>query len=118
MFLKYTILNEQTQASAFAYETTWLSRATMKKRGGYGTLQAACKSLACRQSDEFSAALETLLKEHKTKASHAITKMPDGIICFPGAALLILAREQRLNVDVTSPFIPTALLQNLSREAR
>jgi len=110
MFLKYMILNDLTEASAFVDEALWLSRATMKKRGGYGTLQGACKAFACRQPAEFSTALEALLQEHKMKTAHGRTNLPDGIICFPGAALLILAREQGLPVSVTSPFIPAALL--------
>jgi len=110
MFLKYTILREEAKASSFTDERLWLSRATMKKRGGYGTLQDACKAFACRQPAEFSTALEALLQEHKMKTSHGRTNLPDGIICFPGAALLILAREQGLPVEVTSPFIPAALL--------
>ena len=110
MFLKHMILNEQTEAFAYADESMWLSRATMKKRGSYGTLQETCKALACRPLDEFVTTLEALLKEHKMKASHGYTKQPDGILCFPGAALLILAREQGLLVNVTSPFIPVALL--------
>lgn len=110
MFLKYTILHEQTEALAFADEASWLSRATMKKRGGYGTLQEACQALADRKPGEFTAALGTLLREHNMKASHSGGKMPDVVFCFPGAALLILAREQGLPVHVTSPFIPAALL--------
>lgn len=110
MFLKYTILNEPTAALAFVDEAAWLSRATMKKRGGYGTLQDACKALADRNPGEFGTALKALLREHKMKASHRGGTMPDAVLCFPGAALLILAREQGLNVDVTSAFIPAALL--------
>lgn len=111
MFLKYTILGQEAEASAFAQESAWLSRATMKKRGGYGTLQAACQALADNRPDEFAAALEALLAEHKMKASQDGAKLPDGMVCFPGAALLILAREQGLHVEVTSPFIPAALLE-------
>ena len=110
MFLKHMILNEQNDALAFSHASVWLSRATMKKRGGYGTLQETCHALACLQLDEFVIALEALLREHKMKASHGYVKHPDGIVCFPGAALLILAREQGLNVNLTSPFIPAALL--------
>jgi hypothetical protein len=110
MFLKHTILHEQTEALAFAGEQAWLRAATMKKRGGYGTLQEACKALADRKPGELTAALEALLREHKMKASHSGGTMPDAVICFPGAALLILAREQGLPVQVTSPFIPAALL--------
>ncbi len=111
MFLKYLILDEPAEAAAFVNGAAWLSRATMKKRGGYGALQSTCKALADRNLNKFKAALEALLQEHKMKASHGRTKLPDGILCFPGAALLILAREQGLNVDVTSPFIPAALLE-------
>jgi hypothetical protein len=110
MFLKYMILNDRAQALAFADESAWLSQTTLKKRGGYGTLRSACKALAEESAAEFKTALEDLLSEHKRKASHGTLKMPDGMVCFPGAALLILAREQGLNVDVTSPFIPAALL--------
>jgi len=110
MFLKYTILDEPNEALAFADEAAWLSRATMKKRGGYGTLQEACKALAERKPGEFTAALEVLLREHTMKASHSGGSMPDAVLCFPGAALLILAREQGLPVQVTSPFIPATLL--------
>lgn len=110
MFLKHMILGEQTEASAFADEAAWLSRATLKKRGGYGTLQEACQALAGKKPDEFAAALEALLEEHKLKAAHGGTQLPDGMLCFPGAALLILAREQGLPVQVTSPFIPASLL--------
>lgn len=111
MFLKHTILNEQRQAPAFVDDTAWLSRVTMKKRGGYGTLQDACKALAARQPDDFTAALEALLQEHKMKAAQSGTKMPDSMVCFPGAALLILARQQGLDVNVISPFVPAALLE-------
>jgi hypothetical protein len=111
MFLKYKILNEPADALAFAGDATWLSRATTQKRGGYGTLQDVCRALAARNSDEFTAALEALLREHGMKASHGSAKLPDGMVCFPGVALLILAREQGLQVDVTSPFIPAALLE-------
>ena len=110
MFLKYTILDHPNEALAFADEAAWLSRATMKKRGGYGTLQETCKALADRRPGEFAAALEALLREHKMKASHSGGPMPDVVLCFPGAALLILAREQGLPVQVTSPFIPATLL--------
>ena len=51
-----------------------------------------CKALASRQPDEFTACLEALLEEHRSKASHSRTQLPDGILCFPGAALLMLAR--------------------------
>ena len=110
MFLKYTILNEPLEALTFMHEAAWLSRATMKKRGGYGTLQDACRALASRDSDQFTITLEALLREHQMKVSESGTKLPDGMICFPGAALLILARELGLRVNVTSPFIPAALL--------
>jgi hypothetical protein len=110
MFLKYMLLKEQSKANEFAQEATWLSRATMKKRGGYGVLQPACKALVDRKLDEFTTALESLLREHKMKASHLGAKLPDGIVCFPAAALLLLARAQGLDVRVTSPFIPAALL--------
>lgn len=110
MFLKHMILHEQAEALAFADEAAWLSRPTMKKRGGYGTLQETCKALADQKPSEFTAALEALLHEHKMKASHSGGNMPDAVLCFPGAALLILAREQGLPVQVTSPFIPAALL--------
>lgn len=111
MFLKYMILNEPGEAHAFVDEAAWLSRATMKKRGGYGTLQDSCKALADRNLNQFKTALEALLQEHKMKASHGGTKLPDGMLCFPGTALLILAHEQGLHVDVMSPFIPAALLE-------
>ncbi|HSL42700.1 MAG TPA: Imm49 family immunity protein [Anaerolineales bacterium] len=111
MFLKHEILNEQIEVPAFVDDTAWLSRLTMKKRGGYGTLQDACQALAGRQSNGFAAALEALLQEHKWKAAQGGTKMPDGMVCFPGAALLILARRQGINVHVASPFIPVALLE-------
>lgn len=110
MFLKYMILNAPAEASAFLDEAAWLSRATMKKRGGYGTLQEACKALAYRNLDQFKVALEELLQEHRMKASQGGIKMPDGLLCFPGAALLILAHNQGLKVDVMSPFIPAVLL--------
>jgi hypothetical protein len=110
MILKYTILDQPAEAALFADNEAWLSRATMKKRGGYGTLQDACKALVHRQPDELTAALDALLSEHKMKASHGRTKMPDGIICFPGAALLKLAHQQNLSLDLRSPFIPNALL--------
>lgn len=110
MFLKHTILNEHTEAFAYAEEALWLSRATVKKRGSYGTLQETCKALACRQPDEFATSVDALLREHKMKASHGYGKVPHGIVCFPGAALLILARENGLHIDMTSPFIPAALL--------
>jgi hypothetical protein len=110
MFLKYTILGKQNEASAFADEAAWLSRATMKKRGGYGELQDVCKALADRKPGEFTATLEALLREHRMKASHSGGNMPDAVLCFPGAALLVLAREQGLPVQLTSPFIPAALL--------
>ena len=109
MFLKHMILNEQTEAMTFVNEAAWLSRVTMKKRGGYATLQDACKALAEKNPDTFTESLEALLSEHKLKASHGGTKVPDGMLCFPGAALLILACEQGLPVHVTSPFIPAAL---------
>jgi hypothetical protein len=83
----------------------------MKKRGGYGTLQDACKALAGQQLAEFTAALEALLQEHKMKASQGGTRLPDMMLCFPAAALLILARQQGLSVDVVNPFIPAALLE-------
>jgi hypothetical protein len=118
MFLKYTILNEPTEALAFVDEAAWLSGATMKKQGGYGTLQEACRTLADRNPGEFTIALEALLGEHEIKASRRGGNVPDAVLCFPGAALLILAREQGLAVNVTSPFIPAALLENLNREAR
>jgi hypothetical protein len=111
MFLKYTILGQAVEASAFVQESAWLSPATLKKGGGYGTLQKACQALAGRKPDQFQAALEALLAEHKMKAAHAGTKLPEGMICFPGAALLILAREQGMPVSVASPFIPAALLE-------
>jgi hypothetical protein len=111
MFLKYTVLNKPIEALTFMEEAAWLSRATMKKRGSYATLQDACRALASRDSDQFTITLEALLREHQMKASQSGAKLPDGIICFPGAALLILAREQGLRVDVTSPFIPAALLK-------
>jgi hypothetical protein len=110
MFLKHTILNEPVEASVFVEKIAWLSGATMKKRGGYGTLREACKALAARQPDGIATALEALLREHKMKASHGGSKLPDAMLCFPGAALLLLAREQGLPVQVTSPFIPAALL--------
>jgi hypothetical protein len=109
MFLKHTILHERTEALAFADEQAWLSPATMKKRGGYGTLQQACKALADKKLGELTAALEALLRKHTMKASHRGGNMPDAVLCFPGAAILILAREQGLPVQVTSPFIPAAL---------
>jgi hypothetical protein len=108
MFLKHTILHEETEAFAFANEHAWPSPATIKKRGGYGTLQEACKALADRNPTRFTMTLEALLGEHKMKASHG-GNLPDEVLCFPGAALLILAREQGLPVQVTSPFIPAAL---------
>jgi hypothetical protein len=69
-----------------------------------------CKALADKNPEGFTAYLEALLQEHKMKASHGGTKLPDGMLCFPGAALLILARQQGLPVQVTSPFLPAALL--------
>ncbi len=110
MFLKYTILERPNEALAFAEAVTWLSPATTKKQGGYGTLQDACQALADKQPDQFGTALEALLQEHTMKDSHGTAKLPDGIICFPAAALLILARKQGLSVHVTSPFISAALL--------
>lgn len=109
MFLKHTILNEPVYASPFLDESVWLSRVTVKQRGGYGTLRAACLALEGRRPDEFAAALEALLKEHTMKTAHGDSKMPDGMVCFPGAALLILAKQQGLDVQVTSPFLPPAL---------
>jgi hypothetical protein len=111
MFLKYTILNQLTEAATFVDESAWLSRVSMKERGDYGALQDTCRGLAERNPGKFKIALEALLQEHKLKTSHGKIKMPDGMICFPGAALLILARQQGLNVDVTSPFIPAGLLE-------
>jgi hypothetical protein len=118
MFLRSMILKDRDQAFAFAEESAWLSSATLKKNGGYGALQPTCKALAEGNAALFQTALEELLREHKMKASHGTATMPDGIVCFPGAALLILARAQGLDVDVTSPFIPVALLENLNRETR
>jgi hypothetical protein len=83
----------------------------MKKRGGYGTLQDMCQALADKNPDKFTAYLEALLQEHKMKASQGGTKLPDEMLCFPGAALLILARQQGLPVRATSPFLPAALLE-------
>ncbi|MGB8980362.1 MAG: Imm49 family immunity protein [Anaerolineales bacterium] len=111
MFLKYTILDQPAEAALCAQEAAWPSSATMKKRGGYGTLQEACAALADGKPGRFTAALEALLEEHKMKAAHDGLKLPDGMLCFPGAALLILAREQGLPVPVTSSFIPAALLE-------
>jgi hypothetical protein len=111
MFLKYMILNERAEASTFVQESAWLSPATIKKHGGYGTLQDVCRALVDGHADEFKTTLEALLQEHTMKASHGMLNMPDGILCFPGVALLILAREQGLHVDVTSPFTPAALLE-------
>lgn len=110
MLLKHTLLDEQAKVLAFVDEAVWKSRNTLKKRGGYAVLQEACTAFAYRQPDRFTAALVEMLREHKMKASHGLTKVPDGMICFPGAALLILAREAGLTVAVTSPFIPAALL--------
>lgn len=111
MFLKYMILQQHAEAAAFADKAAWLSPATMKKRGGYGSLRSACQALTARQPRELTTALEALLREHKMKASHSGSKLPDGMLCFPGAALLLLAREQGVSVNVTSPFIPEALLE-------
>ncbi len=108
--LKYTILEKQSEALAFAEETTWGSAATIKKHSGYGTLQDACKALADKHADRFGTALDALLDEHKMKVSHGTAKLPDEIVCFPAAALLILARKQGLALHVTSSFIPAALL--------
>jgi len=111
MFLKYTILGNEIAAARYADETVWLSRATMKKRRGYGTLVDLCKAFSGCQPAEITSALEALLREHKMKASHGLNKVPDGIICFPAATLLILAHAQGLPIHVTSPFIPVALLE-------
>jgi immunity protein 49 of polymorphic toxin system len=110
MFLKHLILNQRSEAAAFAHETVWLSPATMQARGGYGTLQDACRALADGDSGKFRTALEALLQEHGRRALQSDNRLPEEMICFPATALLILAREQGLNVDVTSPFIPPALL--------
>lgn len=111
MFLKHMILDEPAEAATFANESAWLSQATLKKRGGYGTLQAACQALIRRNRDDLRTGLDALLDEHQMKASHARTNLPDGMICFPGAALLILAHKQGLSVRITSPFLPVALLE-------
>jgi len=110
MFLKFSILCEESEAAAYASQAAAVNRATMKGKGGYGTLGAACQALADRQADGFTAALTVLLKEHKMKSSHGRSNLPDGLLCFPGAALFLLARSLGLPVQVASPFIPAALI--------
>ena len=110
MVLKHAILGQQKDAASFVEDSAWLSRATLKKRGGYGTLQDVCTAVICEQPEEFASNLQALLAEHKKITVQGRKNMPDGILCFPGAALLILARTRGWSVQVTSPFIPDALL--------
>ncbi len=110
MFLKYSILGEQSEAATFADQAAVVNTATMKKRGGYGTLGEACQALAARQPERFTVALTALLREHKAKSTSGRNKLADGIVCFPAAALLLLAKKLERPAQVSSPYLPDSLL--------
>jgi hypothetical protein len=110
MFLKRSILGEQAEAAACAGQAAAVSVVTIKKQGGYGTLGEACQALAAQQPERFTAALLALLREHKAKASAGRNKLADGIVCFPGTALFIMAKMRGLAIQISSPYIPASLV--------
>ena len=107
MFLKYAMLGKD--ASPWADELLAVNPATLSKRGGYGTLGPLCKAVARRDLEEARTAFEALLAEHKVKA-RGWAKQPQGAVCLPGAALLLLARDLGMPLEVDSPYIPQSLL--------
>ncbi len=110
MFVKFTIQGDEEKTTRFAQEMAAVNPDTLKKRGWYGSIGPLCLGLASRDPQSFKTALDSMVHEHKLKCAHGWKKLPQGLLCFPGATLLTLARQAGMEIDIKTPYIPDAMI--------
>lgn len=70
---------------------------------------SAIETISSQDDSGVEAAVEQLLNIHKTNRSNNLSD-PNSIMSYDATAFVILARQRGLNVQVQSPYIPSALV--------
>ncbi|MFC7046967.1 Imm49 family immunity protein [Halobacteriaceae archaeon GCM10025711] len=76
----------------------------------YDGLGTCCRAIATGDESLLETALETVLERHETLIPKLGDRTHDAQVCIPAAAIVVLARQRGLDVDVESEYLPETLI--------
>ncbi|MBX6364303.1 MAG: immunity 49 family protein [Gemmatimonadetes bacterium] len=94
------VLGDDDAARAAAAELLRAGDAAAERDGFYPGTDAACRAILDRDATALAGALAEVLERHAALAKRSRRNQPDGWLCFPAAALAVLAAGRGLDVAI------------------